>query len=212
MKTSKTLLFAALAVVVAGILIARHSVVRAPRGQTGRGTQSPAVGGELRPPAKSLSLPTAPQTVPSAPVSNSSDVPRHAQAGKSAVPTNAQPPTTQSPFDQSLTYNGYAVQDPLARVALFFVGTGDQEADAYWESAIFDPSLPAEERKDLIEDLNETGMADPHDPGPADLPMILARIGLIEQLVPYSIDQVDANAFAEAYKDLSGLAIGQTPP
>ena len=87
----------------------------------------------------------------------------------------------------------------------------DPEADAYWESAIDDSNLPAEERKDLIEDLNETGLSDPHHPGPTDSSLITARIRLIEQLAPYSIDEVNAKAFAEAYKDLVGMVNGQAP-
>ena len=47
------------------------------------------------------------------------------------------------------------IQDPDARDALSLVGI-DPEAEAYWISAINDPTLPPEERKDLIEDLNET--------------------------------------------------------
>jgi hypothetical protein len=112
---------------------------------------------------------------------------------------------------QPIVYNGYKIKDPMARVALYLVGSGDQDANAYWENAIFDPSLPSEERKDLIEDLNETGLATPKHPGPEDLPVILARLRLIEQIAPYSIDQVDADAFAEAYKDLVGMAQGQAP-
>jgi hypothetical protein len=37
----------------------------------------------------------------------------------------------------------------------------------------------------------------------------LNRIQLIEELAPDSMDQVNADAFAEAYKDLVNLASGQ---
>ena len=67
----------------------------------------------------------------------------------------------------------------------------------------------AEERKDLIEDLNEDGLSDPQHPAPEDMPVILNRIQLIEQLAPDSMDQVNAAAFAEAYKDLVNLAKGR---
>lgn len=112
--------------------------------------------------------------------------------------------------DQPLIINGYKVQDPLARLALSSVGA-DADANAYWIGAINDPTLPAEERKDLIEDLNEDGLSNPDNPGPQDMPLIAARIQLIESLAPYAMDQVDANAFAEAEKDLAGLMNGQRP-
>jgi hypothetical protein len=96
-------------------------------------------------------------------------------------------------------------QDPMARVALGLVGM-DPTAEAYWYAAINDPKIPAKERQDLIEDLNEDGLSDPKHPGPVDLPVILNRIGYIEAIGPYAMDQVNADAFAEAYKDLVNLA------
>ena len=72
-----------------------------------------------------------------------------------------------------------------------------------------DPSLPAEERKDLIEDLNEDGLSDPKHPGPEDVPLIVNRLRLIEELAPNAIDQVNVDAFAEAYKDLNNLLAGK---
>ena len=85
----------------------------------------------------------------------------------------------------------------------------DPDAEQVWMAAINNPDLPAEERKDLIEDLNEDGLSDPKNPGPQDLPLILNRIQLIEQLGPGAMDQVNADAFAEAYKDLVNLASGR---
>ena len=75
--------------------------------------------------------------------------------------------------------------------------------------AINDPNLPAEERKDLIEDLNEDGLSDPKHPGPEDLPLILNRLQLIEELAPDAMDRVNADAFAEAYKDLNNMLAGK---
>ncbi|HSH94972.1 MAG TPA: hypothetical protein VK968_12555 [Roseimicrobium sp.] len=99
-------------------------------------------------------------------------------------------------------------QDPVARLALGFVGA-DAEAEKYWIAAINDPGLPAEERKDLIEDLNEDGLSDPKHPGLQDLPLILNRIQLIKELAPAAMDQVNAKAFAEAYKDLMNMLEGK---
>lgn len=81
----------------------------------------------------------------------------------------------------------------------------DRHAEAYWNAAINNPALPEEERKDLIEDLNEDGLSDPENPGPVDLPLIAARIHLIEVLAPDAMDDANADAFVEAYKDLTDM-------
>jgi hypothetical protein len=93
----------------------------------------------------------------------------------------------------------------LARDALNFVGA-DPDAEECWAAAINNPDLPAKERQNLIEDLNEDGLSDPKHPGPQDLPLILNRLHLIEALAPNAMDQVNADAFQEAYKDLVNLA------
>jgi len=97
------------------------------------------------------------------------------------------------------------LQDPLAREALALVGA-DPIANEYWFAAINDMSLPANERQDLIEDLNEDGLSDPKHPGPEDLPLILTRLQLLEMIAPQAMDQVNAEAGVEAYKDLWRLA------
>ena len=105
-------------------------------------------------------------------------------------------------------------QDPLARIALAFVGE-DPWADAYWYEAINDPSLPATERQDLIEDLNEDGLPDPKRPTAEDLPLIVSRLTMIEDIAWDAMDEVNAEAFAEAYKDLlnlGALALGGGEP
>lgn len=93
------------------------------------------------------------------------------------------------------------IQDPIARVALSLVGK-DDEAEAIWLAAINNPDLPANERKDLIEDLNEDGFADPKHLTEDDVALIHNRILLIERLAPEAMDGVNAAAFAEAHKDL----------
>jgi hypothetical protein len=97
------------------------------------------------------------------------------------------------------------IQDPMARAALGYVGA-DPEAEWYWYQAINDPSLGPQERQDLIEDLNEDGLSDPHHPTADDLPLILNRIQIIEEVVWDAMDEVNADAFMEAYKDLVNLA------
>ena len=121
-------------------------------------------------------------------------------AAKIAVTTQSVIPVEAALADEPLKINGYVVQDPEARLALSFVGT-DPAAEAYWSQAINDPNLPSEERKDLIEDLNEDGLMDPKNPTAEDLPVIANRIQLqLEQMAPQAMDGVNAAAFAEAYK------------
>lgn len=97
--------------------------------------------------------------------------------------------------------------DPLAREALGLVGM-DVNAEEYWLRAINDPTLPAGERRDLIEDLNEEGFPDPRNPSVDDLPLIENRIGLIEWIWQQPQSQLDdedpvkARALLEAYRDL----------
>lgn len=134
-----------------------------------------------------------------------------AQPVQAVEPAAAHQPATPAetaPADEPvLKINGYVVQDPEARLALSFVGT-DPAAEAYWSQAINDPNLPSEERKDLIEDLNEDGLADPKNPTAQDMPIILNRIQLLEEMAPQAMDPVNAKAFAEAYKDLVDLYHG----
>jgi hypothetical protein len=92
----------------------------------------------------------------------------------------------------------------FARDALSLVGA-DPDAEAVWASAINDPMHSEHERKDLIEDLNEEGFADPKNLTPDDLPLIVNRLAIIEQLAPTAMDDVNDAAFAEAYKDLVNM-------
>jgi hypothetical protein len=82
----------------------------------------------------------------------------------------------------------------------------DPDAEAYWIEAINDTHLSAEERQNLIEDLNEDGLSDPKHPTADDLPLIVNRLLLIEDLAPEAMDSVNYDAFDEAYKDLLNLA------
>ncbi len=102
------------------------------------------------------------------------------------------------------------LQDPEAREALRLVGT-DAKAEEYWLKAINNPNLPAKEREDLIEDLNEVGFSDPKNPTLNDLPLILKRIAVVEKLEP--MDDVNAAAIKEAHKDLTRMRDRlQSPP
>ena len=92
----------------------------------------------------------------------------------------------------------------LARLALSTVGT-DPVAELFWYDAINDPSLTAKQRKDLIEDLNEDSFPDPKNITQTDLPLIMSRMELIEEIAADAMDETNAAAFAEAYKDLTKL-------
>ena len=120
--------------------------------------------------------------------------------GASPVRPQKVPPAKQTPRPSK-----EPLRDPLARVALILVGA-DSEAEDYWFGAINDPTLPPNERKDLIEDLNEEGFFDPKHPTLDELPLILSRIDLIEQAALSAMDSVNWEAFLEAHKDLVNLA------
>jgi hypothetical protein len=130
--------------------------------------------------------------------------PRSAQPTRRPTQVAAEPPPPPRP--QSTARPQRQLQDPLARVALAFVGV-DPEAEEYWLEAIFDPSLPnGKEREDLMEDLNEVGFEDPHHPGPDDLPLIVSRLDLIEEVAASGdIDDFMIEHLAEAYKDLANM-------
>lgn len=95
-------------------------------------------------------------------------------------------------------------KEPLVRVALAYAGA-DERANKLLQQAINDPNMPGEARKNLIEDLNEVGFADPRHLTAADLALIQARIALIERLAAGATDPTNIRAFQEAYKDLNNM-------
>jgi hypothetical protein len=118
-----------------------------------------------------------------------------------ALPTGQPQPDPNAEEDEEMEP---VVPLEVARVALSFVGQ-DPDAEDAWVEAINDPALSPEDRQNLIEDLNEEGFPDPKNITPDDLPLILSRIELIEELGPQAMDEVNADAFAEAYKDLTNM-------
>src|SRR5207248_687416 len=103
------------------------------------------------------------------------DVPAIGQgtAGSRRAPRIAPPPPspfTAAPIKRAIeprraAASGAAPVEPLvpkvlARSALGLVGA-DEDAEEIWVSAINDPNRSSEERKNLIEDLNEDGFPDP---------------------------------------------------
>ena len=87
------------------------------------------------------------------------------------------------------------------RVALKKVGM-DADAQTMWLRAINEPAVPAKERQNLIEDLNEEGFPDPKQLTIDDLPLVVTRLELIERVLPQTTDQTNIAAFKEAQKDL----------
>jgi len=192
-------LFAVLGAGVAAWLVIRHP--QPDIAPTARESTAPASAPVVSAPAPEISEP-APAEEPAAAVPA-------AETGELSKPAAqiAAAPRKSAPAGKSKK----ELQDPTARVALSLVGT-DADAEEYWIEAINDPSLPAGERQDLIEDLNEEGLSNPRHPDTVeDMELIASRIQLIEELAPSSMDQVNADAFAEAYKDLVGLMNGRAP-
>jgi hypothetical protein len=231
MKGVRSMVFAGLAVLALYCVVRILAPTRPPatptQSQTTRGrreTRLPRPRPTARPveprvptgPAHPRGLPDEP-AAPTAGAAEAGPAVREAQAetatplasaGEAAATTataaqaEASPATGSGPVPQA---GKPPIQDPLARAALSLVGV-DPDAELYWYEAINDPALPAQERQDLIEDLNEDGLSDPQNPTLDDLPLILSRIALIEEVFWDAMDDVNADAFLEAYKDLVDLA------
>ena len=209
MKDTKNIIFVTLALAiacgVAGMVIMKRHAAKEMASATAKAVRqpepTPATDGAFPATPRNEAPPAVAEVPAPAPVSPAT------QSAPSVIPlkANAKAPSAAGPGGQGGRPPKEPLQDPLAREALALVGL-DPIAEAYWFSAINDPNLPAKERQDLIEDLNEDGLSDPKHPGPEDLPVILSRIRHIEAVGPYAMDKVNADAFEEAYKDLVNLA------
>ncbi len=134
-------------------------------------------------------MPSPPQQTPRALVP-----PAVVQDHPASPPPLAGPPKRAKP----------PAQNPAARAALNLVGA-DPTAELVWMEAINNPALPKQERQDLIEDLNEDGLSNPKKPASSDLPLIKARLEIIDRLMPEAMDKTNADALAEARKDLVNM-------
>jgi hypothetical protein len=143
------------------------------------------VSAEPEPPASEASPPTSPQT-----------------EGQSDTADQAGP--AEAPTEQDSRFDDPVVKEQRGRAALALIGH-NPEADEVWIQTINDPSLSANARKNLIEDLNEDGLSY-RNLTRDDLPVIKYRIELIEGLRPYAMDKANADAFDEAHKDLVNMA------
>lgn len=151
-----------------------------------------------KPPQVSPAVPAAPavveQTAPPSPIREPQVQPAPKPKQSPRIQAQSQP---ANPGKEPL-------HDPDARAALAMVGL-DPAAEQYWLDAIYDSSLPDNEREDLMEDLNEVGFDDPKNLTANDLPLILNRLALIQQIAP-NTDAFMAEHLGEAYKDLSNMA------
>jgi hypothetical protein len=208
MKGTRALIFAALAVVIlcgmAGLMVAERKMARDAASQAAR--LGPA---EVPQPRTEAGSSVAPAVAPAEAVaerpSATPEEPPRPEPVKPSSQLKGNTRNASAAAKKGATPAKEPLKDPAARAALAFVGV-DPVAGAYWYEAINDPSLSAHERSDLIEDLNEDGLSDPKRPTEDDLPLIVSRLMIIEQVGPDAMDTVNADAFQEAYKDLVNLA------
>jgi len=121
--------------------------------------------------------------------------------GQSNIETQVE--MAAEPFEQDTFDDDPQTKERRAREALGLIGH-DPDADEVWIRLINDPSLSASARSNLIEDLNEDGLSY-RNLTLDDLPVIEYRLELIEDLLPYAMDEVNENAFKEARKDLDNM-------
>jgi hypothetical protein len=210
MKPVKVVIFVALVVavgcIVAGVAVARRDAAQKAARERARADQNASEQARNQALELALPKPSAPEPLAAPPKSASPVPPARTDArGQARTP----PPASAAQVPQPPRPPPPPLQDPVARVALSWVGF-DPTAEQYWAWAINDPRLPGHERQDLIEDLNEEGFADPRNVTADDLPLIVSRLRLIERLAPDAMDKVNADAFQEAYKDLVNMVIRLT--
>jgi hypothetical protein len=98
-------------------------------------------------------------------------------------------------------------REPLARVALTYVGASEPAAQL-WHSAINDPTLKPGQRGELVRDLDQDGLQNDKTPTTTDLPILANRLALTQAYLQQDYVQNDPvlnKAFLEANKDLQKL-------
>ena len=118
--------------------------------------------------------------------------------------TETQAEMAAESFGQDSFNDDPQAKERRARIALGMIGH-DPDADEVWIRLINDPILSANARSNLIEDLNEDGLSY-RNLTLDDLPVIEYRLELIEDLLPYAMDEVNEDAFKEARKDIENMA------
>lgn len=98
-------------------------------------------------------------------------------------------------------------KEPLARLALAFVGTNPQ-AEELFHKAVLDQSLLPDQRRNLMEDLNQDGLSGSKAPTEEDLKIIASRYALTQAYLQQDYvqgDQLLVEGFREADKDLRNM-------
>jgi hypothetical protein len=97
-------------------------------------------------------------------------------------------------------------KEPLVRYALTFAGE-DAKATEFWHKAITDPKFPHDQRRELIEDLNQDGFQNEDHPTARDAQLIAKRLALIERHWNEVDDPAIKDAWHEAGKDLQNMGL-----
>jgi len=107
--------------------------------------------------------------------------------------------------DSRLTEPGS--KEPLARLALAFVGA-NQRAGELFHTAVLDQALLPDQKRELVEDLNQDGLSNKKAPTPEELKIIANRYALTQTYLQQDYvqnDKVLSAAFREADKDLRNM-------
>ena len=108
---------------------------------------------------------------------------------------------------QDARVSGSDGKEPLARLALAFVGANPQ-AEQLFHTAVLDGALTPDARRNLIEDLNQDGLGNRRNLSPEDLALVTARYRLTQTYLQQDYVQGDRmllEAFKEADKDLRNM-------
>lgn len=98
-------------------------------------------------------------------------------------------------------------KEPLARLALAYVGANEQAA-ALYHTAVLDQTLTPDQKRNLIEDLNQDGLSNTRNPTPEELKIIAKRYELTQAYLQQDYvlnDKLLNAAFREADKDLRNM-------
>jgi hypothetical protein len=95
-------------------------------------------------------------------------------------------------------------KENLAKIGLYYAGV-NQQANQFYDTAIRDESLPLDARAGLVKDLGQDGLNERNPSATVDLPIIQARLDMIQSYKGGADDPRLQAAFAEAQKDLLRL-------